>query len=1835
MWLTFLGRVMTATLAVFVGCSAASATQKETPAEQTWVVGVAAVDITPGFPVRLSGFGFRRTESEGVRQRISAKAIAFGADDDHRAVLITVDNLGVPDRLTAEVAARLKNKVGLEREQLAITSSHTHTAPMLTGVAPTLFGMPIPAEHQQHINAYTSELTDNLEQVALAALKDRQPAKLSWGIGKVELAINRRMQGGPVDHDLPLLVVSDLRGGIRAIYVNYACHCVTLSDNQISGDWAGYVQEHIERRHPGAIALISIGCGADSNPRSGVTGAKGEIAEAQGVEIASEVDRLLKGPLQALTRPLVIDFKRINLPFDKLPTREEYAEKAKSQDAIGFHARTQLARLDRGESLRDKISYPVQTWAFGESLAIVFLSGEVVVDYALRLKRELDGRRLWINSYANDVPCYIPSERILKEGGYEGGGAMVYYDQPTKLAAGLEKAIVDAVVSQIGEKFRAPVISVGSQKVPPLSPDQSLAALQTKPGLMAELMAAEPLVASPVAIDFGPDGKLWVAEMADYPMGADGNYQPGGRIRVLESTHDDGFFDKATVFLEGIPFPTGVTVWRQGILVCAAPDILYAEDTNGDGKADRIRKLFSGFGIDNYQARVNSLEYGLDGWVYGSCGLFGGVITNDAGQPAVALGDRDFRIKPDSGIIEPATGRTQQGRVRDDWGNWFGCDNSNLCRHYPLADEYLRRNPYFAPQAVSVSVPEGPDPNRLFPLQTQLQLFKLSGPPGRTTAACGLGIYRDDLLGDDFRGNSFTCEPVSLIVHRLQLVPKKFSFAGRRAADELDSEFLASTDLWFRPVQARTGPDGALWIVDMHRQVIEHPRWIPPEDLAKIDVRAGQDMGRIYRIRPSHKNPRKWQRLDILDTAGLVAALDSPNGWQRDMSAQMLYWKNDTAAAKPLAALGVKSPRPETRLATLCVLDRLDSINSDLLVAALADVDRGIRRHALRLTERFVNDDARLGMAMLQKLDDSDAQVALQLACSLGAWRDSRAGRGLANLLTRYVNDPLMTAAVFSSLQAKTIAPVISEVLRQVDREHLSPLLLERLFEVAASLGDKSALPEIIAEVAQPRDGHFDDWQLTALAGVYSALERRQESPEKLVGESLRKKIHAVLATAQKEAADTTRPEARRIAAVSLLARESGQREADGPLLQELLAPGNTPALQAAAAVALGRLGDDRAAESLTANWRTYTPALKSRVLEILLSRDTWQWHLLQSVPGMEIDATRRQRLLTSRHARIRKLAEERFAGAASPDRKKVLDEYRDVATLRGDHQRGQAVFTKTCSVCHEIGVIGHAVGPDLGAVANKTPQYLLQEILDPNRNVDSRYVSYVAVTTSGRTFTGLLASETAGSLTLKGAEGKEEVILRADLEELQSTSMSLMPIGLEKDLTKQDLADLLAYLAAIGLPPKPFDGNAPEILRPANGAIALLATAAEIYGDQIAFETTFRNIGYWHGANDHVVWTVELDHSEQFDVWLDWACDDSVAGNKFVMMVASEELHGTVGGTGGWNKFQQKKVGTLALPAGTLRVSLRPEGNGVLGALMDLRGVYLVPPGKSPQLAAAPSAKYNDNLPPDGDPAITARQILEDSRSDKEREELIHTHLDQAAELVAAMTVDLAPEPKEEYRRIPWIWRVAIAAGKKNDAKILRKLLDVTLPRGAEPLRDWQAVVVGGGIINGMSQQGLWPAECLNKLLHREPELTRRWRATLALAAAMADNEKVSVGTRYDALRIISLQGWKLRGVQLTKYLQKGIDEELQMGAISGASDVDIPEVGQVLAAGLNYYSPDNRALAIDALLRTESRTIELIEALEKKQIKPTALNAAQIAALQKLKNKKLSERVTKVLAP
>ncbi len=1367
--------------------------QQAAAASSPYDVGLAKVDITPDGPIRLSGFYVRRTESVGVRQHIFARAMAVRLSGGKPAVLVTVDSIGIPIAVRDEVAHRLQAKKKIPNERVAICATHSHTTPMLSGVLPTMFGAPIPPDHQKRIDKYTRELVNKIEQAALAALDDLKPSRLSFGVGKVDFSINRRTKGGPVDHELPVLSVIAPNGKIRAIYVSYACHCVVLSDFKVSGDWAGCAAEELEKRFPASLALISIGCGADSNPACGVTGDKAEFAQQYGRQIATEVERVLRTGLARINGQIECRLKSISLALQPLPSREEWVERTKLKGPEGYYAQYQLARLDAGEKLPTEISYPIQTWKFGHSLALVFLSGEVVVDYSLRLKNELDSTRLWINAYSNDAPAYIPSERILKEGGYEGGGAMIFYSLPAPFAAGLENKIVAGVHAQLGDQFKAHDKKFGTQGSHPKTPAESLAAIQVRPGLRVELVAAEPLIKDPVSIDFGPDGKVWVAQMCDYGCKDGETCPPAGRISVLEDRDNDGTFETATVFLDKIAQPFGVTVWRKGILISAAPDLIYAEDTDGDGKADVVKKLFTGFSVENPQARLNSLAYALDGWLEAGT-MRGGKVRNLHGEQ-IEVPNHDFRLQPDTGQIDPENGRTENSRVRDDWGNWFGCDNGILCMHYPLSDRYLRRNPGLIPPPLAVHVVAKTPAARLFP-RGKIILLPLSGPRGSATAACGLCFYRDEWLGADFNNNAFTCEPVHQLVHRILLQPAGATFTAKRAPDETQSEFLSSTDNWFRPVQARTGPDGALWIVDMYRYVIEHSRWIPQNVQDELDVYAGNTMGRIYRVLPENARHRTLPRLDKLDTPQLVAAMDSPNGWQRDMAQQLLVWRRNEDAAEPLARLRANPAGRPLVCKRYAHWHCWVKLSNESITAALADPHPAVRRQAIRLSETRLDSSAEVLDKILALADECDATVALQLACSLGQTASPRKVDALAKIARRHAEDTYVMAGVMSSVNDEQLGPLLQQVLAK-PQSRPTANLVKNLMELAGAASDERTLATAIdlaaAQAERKESNRFD-----AIDAFLSGLHRNPRSMDVLNKDSVKRLRHLTDECAR-IAKDDSNDVKTRVDCLHILGRSPERGGENLRTLADFLSPDHDSQLQLAAVDALAERSQPTVADQLLHAWRSLTPALRARVLDVLLSRKQWVGPLLAAIEAhtvqtSEIDPAHQARLFEYPDTELRKKALASFSRSSS-ERAAIVAQYQP-ALNNGDAKRGQAIFQKNCTPCHKFHDIGNEVGPNIAARQDKSNEGLLREILDPNRAVDQHYAEYMAVTKDGIVKSGILAEETGNAITLLGQQGQKTILLRSQLESLTTSGKSLMPEGFEKQITPQEMADLIKFLA-------------------------------------------------------------------------------------------------------------------------------------------------------------------------------------------------------------------------------------------------------------------------------------------------------------------------------------------------------------------------------------------------------------------------------------------------------
>ncbi len=948
---------------------------------------------------------------------------------------------------------------------------------------------------------------------------------------------------------------------------------------------------------------------------------------------------------------------------------------------------------------------------------------------------------------------------------------------------------------------------------PPRSPEDSLKVIHVPDGFVVEQVAAEPLVNDPVAIDWDADGRLWVAEMLDYPMGIDDMGKPGGRIRVLSDTNGDGRYDSATVFAENLPFPNGVKTWRKGVLVTAAPDILYLEDTDGDGKADVRRVMYHGFGEGNQQLRANGLRYGLDGWLYGANGWSGGKVTSTQSGAILDLGGRggpDFRIQPDTGAIEPESGTTQYGRSRDDWGHWFGCDNSHLAFHFVLEDRVLRRNPHaVAPDPKQQLVlPKNPP---VYPRSQLRERFHADYMANRFTSACGVAIYRDTLLFNDME--SFTCEPVHNVVSRRLLSREGASFTARRAPGEATSEFFASEDHWSRPVMARTGPDGALWIVDMYRFMVEHPHWVPKEQWEKwkdkVDMRAGHDRGRIYRVYRKDAAPRQAPALAKMNTADLIAQLESPNGELRDMVQQVLIWRQDATAIAPLKTLAQKSDRSLARLHALYTLDGLKSLEIDQIAFALKDADAGVRSHALRLAEPYAANQSALLSAATRLTADPDLEVRLQLAGSLALWPQPQAGQALG-LLAQQVNDPIMAAVVASSAPAHFKA-VVDAITQSDHAPHAG--LFGQLLITALGEGHRDVMAQLLEAALKSEGGQLADWQTQALADWLEALPRQKLSLESLAkshDDALARMIQhlpIVMQAARVHAADTHLSEAGRIAAIRLLGYNPSQRAEDAAALFPLIHPKTPDGVQAQTLQVLRRLGDARTPEALLAAWPAMLPDLRGTVVDMLLSsRKTWTIALLDQIESgaiarFDIDAARRRRLAQHSDNAIRARAEKLLEDPASANRAKVVEQHRAAQDLAGDTASGKAIFARICAACHQMDGVGHAIGPDLRSVTDRSADGLLVAILDPNRNVEPRYVGYVAQLNGGETLFGLITGQSGETITLVGLDGKSQSIRRGDLKSIQSLGRSLMPDGLEGGLNDQDLADLIRYLGYPGAP--------------------------------------------------------------------------------------------------------------------------------------------------------------------------------------------------------------------------------------------------------------------------------------------------------------------------------------------------------------------------------------------------------------------------------------------------
>ena len=439
-----------------IGCVLATGLLCTISASAAWQAGVARVDITPSQPIWMGGYAARTHVSEGVRQHIFVKALALKDDTGAVTVLVTSDLLVFPGEVSTPIFGRVQQQFSLPRERVILNSSHTHSAPVVGHMLSPAY--PYGEAEMNVVKAYTSKLQDQTVEVIGDAIKNLAPAELSFEQGFAGVAVNRRRVGhreypGPVEQDVPVLAVRGLDNNLRAVVFGYACHNTVLDDYQINGDWAGYAQAVLERKYPGATAMFVQDCGADANP---MPRRLVELAEHYGETVAIAVDQVLHAKMHSVEGPLTAAFVSVDLPFQKAPSREELESRTHSKDVLlQRHARLMLQILDRDGKLPDHHSYPIEVWKFGNDMTFIALGGEVVVDYSLRFKRRYGFDKLWVAGYSNDVFAYIPTVRVLEEGGYEGGGAMIAYGQPAPFTPAVEDIIangVDSLMTKVQQK---------------------------------------------------------------------------------------------------------------------------------------------------------------------------------------------------------------------------------------------------------------------------------------------------------------------------------------------------------------------------------------------------------------------------------------------------------------------------------------------------------------------------------------------------------------------------------------------------------------------------------------------------------------------------------------------------------------------------------------------------------------------------------------------------------------------------------------------------------------------------------------------------------------------------------------------------------------------------------------------------------------------------------------------------------------------------------------------------------------------------------------------------------------------------------------------------------------------------------------------------------------------------------------------------------------------------------------------------------------------------------------------------------------------------------------
>jgi putative membrane-bound dehydrogenase-like protein len=958
-----------------------------------------------------------------------------------------------------------------------------------------------------------------------------------------------------------------------------------------------------------------------------------------------------------------------------------------------------------------------------------------------------------------------------------------------------------------------------------LPPADALQQFELLPGLQIELAASEPNVVDPVTVRFDHQGQMWVVEMRDYPTGPEVGQPFQGRIKVLIDQDRDGYFETSHLFADSLVFPTGLQPFRDGVIVTLAGEVAYLADTDGDYRCDKIETWFTGFSKDNEQLRANHPTWTLENQIHVASGLRGGEIQSQQSQwtsleKPVSLAARDFSFSPFGGQWHAVAGNSQYGYFQDDAGRSFVCSNRNPC-DLLLADAWqVQNNPLLPLNLWTESVMPSAENSAVYPLVNAWTTSNLHA--GQFTAACGVFRYQSDLLSDVLCNDFFACEPTGSLVQRYRELSDGVVPQAVRGREKI--EFLASRDPWFRPVDLTDGPDGAIYVVDMHRAVIEHPAWMPTELQAREDLRWGNSAGRIYRITAplqAKTNPRPFD-FNSTSPEQWVSALSSPNRWAR-ITAQRKIAESFHSESHSLPA----NSQPAVRMAIVQSLRKFvdDSISSqevtrrhpgltivlwllhdanelspDDLHKALLCTDANVRAQVVRLLALHRNQWNTQHEFDKELSEDLSPVVRFQWLLEFAPEADSTLIEEVITALRHRESDSakdlLWISRALSLLKTTTANDLLTSVDQQfpeISFETLQPLLNRLGFE-----GSSSVLLTLIDSKAAP------DALTQRLEAFADGLVLRGKTWDILIAElpplqqaEAAKKIRGFVNDERKKLVSHVTTPANRLAS---LRRAGLDRSSETLELCQQFVGTQYDDLFIESLSILKQFQNQDLGVLLLERLNELPPRSTLAALNALIDNPRWTVQLLDAletgaVPWGLIDPTSLGRLERSPHAEIAARVQRLLAGRNTASKEEILQRYAATVLDPPNLVAGKQHFVKHCASCHRLAEEGFVVGPDISDMRTQSPEQILTSILDPNRAIDANFFRYVLLTDDGQVIEGLLEESNATSVTLKAQEGIRRTVLREQVEELRATGVSMMPDGFENQLDSTAMRDLIGYV--------------------------------------------------------------------------------------------------------------------------------------------------------------------------------------------------------------------------------------------------------------------------------------------------------------------------------------------------------------------------------------------------------------------------------------------------------